>query len=892
MKRFFRLPWRKEHHIAADVDAELRFHIEERTARLVSLGNSPDAARAQAMREFGDVDEARRSIANLDRQTERETQRREFLGDLVQDAGYALRSLRNAPTFAIAVLLTLAVGIGANTAVFNLINAVLIKPPAMGEVSDVAWITPMNIGGNSGGWTMPDVIAFRSQSRSWSHVSATGNVSLTLNSGDPERLDGLAVNGGYFDVMGIRPSPGRGFLAYEDSAAAPVMSIVISHALWQARFGGDSSVVGSVVRINTEAMTIVGIAPEGFNGIRIGDQLDFWLPFPALTRLHVGHDGLYQAHRSRWLRMNARLARGVTIAEALAEAAVIESRLEPHITKAADRRTLTVASVRGGVDPQARARMLPVLSLVMLVPVLVLCVACANVANLFVSRSVLRQRELAVRRALGASRGRIVRQLLTECAILGVTAGALGVAVSYGLTAVVSRVAAMPQDVISILAPDWRVFAMTFGLALAAGALFGLLPALSATRASITPALKNDGITAQVGRGRHRLRNAFVISQVALSLSLLITAGLFVGSLRKALDVDPGYDATNMIAATFDLSGQGYAADRLRRFDAELAERATALPTVAAAAVVEVLPLSGSSSSTQLRKEGTALDAPGQFTFTNRVTAGYFAAMKIPIVRGRGFGPGDNASSPKVMVMNEQLASLLWPGEEAIGKRVRSPHADTALVEVIGIARNGKYRTLAEPVQQPAYWLSSAQFPMGTRATLVVRSRTNLGDAVIAARTALREMDATLPVSRVQSLESYIVETINGQRAGAALLAVFGGLALALAAFGIFGVIAQGVAARRREIGIRMSLGARASDVVRSFVREGLVLTAIGSVVGVVLSLALSKLLASLLFGLKPTDVLTFAGASAAIILVAAVASFVPARRAASVDPLIALRSD
>ncbi|MGH7679999.1 MAG: FtsX-like permease family protein, partial [Gemmatimonadaceae bacterium] len=433
--------------------------------------------------------------------------------------------------------------------------------------------------------------------------------------------------------------------------------------------------------------------------------------------------------------------------------------------------------------------------------------------------------------------------------------------------------------------------ALTFTLALAAGALFGLLPALSATRSSITPALKNDGIALQFGRGRHRLRNAFVVSQVAFSLSLLITAGLFLGSLRKALEVDPGYDPTNMIAASYDLSGQGYTPERLRQFDAVLAERAAAMPTVAAAAVVEVLPMSGSSSSTNLRREGAPADAPGQFTLTNRVTAGYFDAMQIPIVRGRGLTSSDNASSPRVMVVNERLAGLLWPGEDAIGKRVRSPH-DTGLVEIIGVARNGKYRSLAEPAQQPAYWLSSSQFPMGPRGQLVVRSRSSVGDAVISARAALRAMDPALPIGKVQALSAYIAETVSGQRVGAALLAVFGAVALTLAAFGIFGVIAQGVAARTREIGIRMSLGARAGDVVRSFVREGLGLTAIGAAAGVLLSLGVSKLLAALLFGLEPTDMLTFVGASAAIVAVAAVASFVPARRAAKVDPLIALRSD
>jgi putative ABC transport system permease protein len=528
---------------------------------------------------------------------------------------------------------------------------------------------------------------------------------------------------------------------------------------------------------------------------------------------------------------------------------------------------------------------------VMVVPLLVLAVACANVANLFVSRSVQRQKEIAVRRALGASRGRLVRQLLTECGILGVLAGVLGLGFSTALTLVITSAGQLPGDISRLLYPDLRVFALTFALALVAGVLFGLLPALAATRNSITPALKNDGITMQIGKGRHRLRNAFVVSQVAFSLTLLITAGLFVGSLRKALNVEPGYDTKNAISAGYDLGGQGYDTARVTRFSGELLQRVQASPGVESAALAQILPLSGNSMTTGIaRAESPTTQRDGSAMWSG-VSPGFFESMRIPFVKGRTFASTDNASSPKVAVVNEQLAATLWPNESPIGRHLRSG-GNPWTYEVIGVVRNGRYRRLAERVQEGYYWTSSLQQALGTQVTLVVRGKNGTADAINAARNAHQAIDPNLPGMRIETLDAAIARTVEGQRAGAALLGVFGMLGLGLAAFGIFGVIAQGVAARTREIGIRMSLGATASGVVRSFVREGLWLTVIGGAIGVALSLAGSKVLASLLFGLTSTDVLTFVGATVALMGVAALASFVPARRAAKVDPLIALRSD
>jgi predicted permease len=892
MKRFFQLPWRTARRIADEAETEFRFHIDARTERLVAQGMSPAAARAQAIAEFGDMDDARRYVNTVDRQAEASRRRRDDMGELAQDLAYAVRKLKSSPMFAITVILTLALGIGANMTVLNLINAALLKPPQVGEVSGLAWLTPRDRDGRYGAWTLPDILAFRAQSTAWEGVSGMGNIRLTLNDGDPAQLSGYAVNANFFDILRVRPAPGRGFFAYEDTVGTPSFVAVLSHDFWQRRYGGDSAIVGTDITLNTRRVRVVGVAPRGFTGVRIGDTPDLWVPFAAVAQLGTLHGNPYREPKSRWLRAVGRIAAGTSFDQAQADAGVVQARLEDWITDPLKRRTIEVARMRNALDPGNRKDIVPIFTLIMCVPLLVLGVACANVANLFVSRGVIRQKELAVRRALGASRGRIVRQLLTECVVLGLASGVVGVAAAYALTGVIIRVGSLPTDVASVLQPDWRVFALTFGLAVASGVLFGLLPALAATRRAITLALKSNGMALAAGKGRHRLRNAFVVTQVAFSLALLITAGLFVGSLRKALASDPGYDPKNTVGAEYDLTGQNYDKDRVRRFDAELAAHAAALPGVEAAAVADMLPLSGSSSSTRVFLPGEDREkAEGFYSLNNRVSLGYFAAMRIPIVQGRAFDATDNAQAPRVIVVNERLAAKVWPGENPLGKRLQAP-GDTGLVTVIGVARNGKYRSLMESDQLSAYWLPSAQSPIGPQGELIVRARGGTADAVAAARRALKEMDATLPVARMETLDAYIANTVSGQRAGAAMLAVFGALALALAAFGIFAVIAQGVAARTREIGIRMSLGARAADVVRAFVREGLVLTSIGVVLGVALSLAVSKLLASLLFGLTATDAVTFVGATVALGAVAAVASFLPARRAARVDPLVALRSD
>ena len=809
---------------------------------------------------------------------------------ILQDIRYAFRQLiAHRATTAIAVL-TLALGIGANMSVMSLINATLFKPARAADPEQLVWVMPrMEQNGRYGSWSYPNYTDFSNAAQSYSGVLAFGHAEFSVGAESPERVIGLTVSGNYFDVIGVRAGLGRWFRASDDVPGAPPVAL-IGYGLWTTRFGGDSGVIGRQLTVNAHQYTIIGVAPKHFADIALGEPTDVWLTIHGIAQLNPRNGWMYTGRNSGWLRVVARLKPEQSREQAASEARVIATRLQPDSTPVDDRRTLAVLPVAGGLDPSNRAEGAPILALVMVVPLLVLVVACANVANLFVARGVRRRKELAVRRALGASRGRLVRQLLTECVMLAAAAGLVGMMLSGWLTLILSKVAAMPPDMAPAFAPDSRVFIATFVLALVAGGLFGLLPSLAATRSELTPALKNESVTLRIGRSRHYLRNTFVVGQVAVSLLLLITAGLFVGSLSKALKVEPGFDPQNTVSVRFDLQAQGYTDERIPQFQRRLLDELSATTGIESAALANVIPLSNRAMGNAIQREGAAEndDVPAQLS---GVTAGFFATMRIPFVRGRPFTAQEAAADAPVIVINETLAQRFWPDADPIGKRVlvggRAPWR-----EVIGVTRNGKYRSLAEVQAVNYFFVPASARDLNGDVTLVARGLADTKTTIAAVTGVFRRLDPNVPVYRMATLDENLAETVDTQRAGAALLGVFGTLALALAALGIFGVIAQGVATRTREIGIRMSLGAQTADVVRTFVREGVGLTLIGAAIGLAMSFAVSTLLANLLFGLTPTDALTFTYAVLTLVMVAIVASWLPARRAARVDPLVALRTE
>ena len=811
---------------------------------------------------------------------------------LRQDIRYSLRQLRMHPGFTAAVVLTLALGIGANTAMFSVLNAVLFRRAPAAQPDRLVWVTATH--GPSRrprGLSFPDYFDVRARSRQLGGVLAYTHAWLSLGGGVPERIRGDIITANYFPVLGVAPTLGRAFNADEEKPGGPRVAM-LSDGFWRRRFGADPTILGHPVVINGLPFTVVGIAPRGFEGIEINDDapLAVWLPMGALAEAEATPDarGLFTDRLSSgWIRTAARLAPGATLASANAELGSIGPTLRPAPTTPEDAYSLSASPLLGGVDPSNRSEALPVLSLLMVVPLLVLVVACANAANILLSRSLARRKELSIRRALGASRTRIVRQLLTESVLLSIGGAGIGVLLSVLLTSMIAGIGAIPPGVVAAFTPDGSVLLATTVVAFAAGVLFGLAPAFTATSPELTPALKNETVTFGVGRERHRLRDLLVVAQVSVALMLIVIAGLFMKSLSKAMTADPGFIARQGLYLSFDLDRQRYDSTRQEVFRRDVLRTVMAVPGVRSAALATTVPFGGHFEGTSIATPGSS-DPDGVSTFVSSVTPEFFSTLEVPLVAGRAFTEADNAAAAPVIVINERVANQLWPGESPIGKQVRLGGRE--LRQVVGVTRTGKYSNLVESPTGQVY------VPLAQRASgslfLVVRTQADPGSVVPAVRQAAQSLDSDLPLYDLMTFEASILGGADMQRAGSAALSVFGLLALVLTLVGVYGVTAQGVTLRTREIGIRISLGARATDVLRLFVGEGVKRSLVGIVVGSVVSLALSKVLARYLFGLTATDAMSFAVGAAVVLFGVMLASGLPARRATQVDPLVALRAE
>lgn len=809
---------------------------------------------------------------------------------LIQDIRHAFRAIRRRPGWALIAIFTLAFGIGANTAVFTLISGALFRPPQVARPGELVWVNGTSAGRIRQSMSYPDYLQLRDRVPSLSGIVAWSGTTVSLGGSTPRRVRALVVSANYFDVLGVRPSLGRGFISNEDLERGAHPVVVLSYDLWKAQFGSNPRLLDSTIVVNGRTFTVAGVAREGFTGASLGEPAELFLPLGMLDAVMPGNGRLLDGEDSNWLLTLGRLAPGASLANAAAEASLVGNTL--HVDReAGDRFGVQVTPMVGGLDPRNREQGLTVFGLLSIVPLLVLAVACANVASLLIAQGLARRRELAMRRALGATRGRLVRQMLTESVLLSGIGGAAGVVLATWLLALIIRLAKIPPEVSSVLVLDGRVLAATTVLAVLTGLVFGLLPALAATGPSLTPALK-DGSGAGNDRRRHRLRDGFVVAQVAVSLLLLITAGLFLRTLNKALNVDIGFDPSGIAAVQFDLELQGYSAARRQDFRARLMERVAAVPGAGSAAYAVVVPMSGRSFGSDAIGEGDERSATRTSARWNEVSPGYFATMGIRFIAGRDFTASDKTGAPLVAVVNEELARRLWPGAEPVGQRMRLGGGNP-LTEVVGVVRDGKYDKLVD-APRPFVFVPMAQRPADPGdVTLMVKTAGAPGAMVSAIVQMLQEMDRNLPVGIAEPLSQLVASRgAEMQRAVSVLLSVFGTLALALAALGIYGVTTHGVAQRTREIGIRMSLGARGADVLALFVRSAMGLAAVGVVIGVVVGAGVSKLLASFLFGLGATDAITFAAASVVLCLVVAVASYLPARRAVKVDPMIALRSE
>ena len=813
------------------------------------------------------------------------------VADWPRDLRYALRQLARAPGFTAVAVLTLSIGIGANTAIFSVVNELLLRPPAhVVEPERIVSIWTSDFSGPPyGASSYPDYETFRQQRDVMADVAAYGLVPGNLV--EPEETVRLAieqVTSNYFDVLGVRAALGR-LLGTEADVRATV--VVLGHSLWRDRFGADPGIVDRTVRINDGTFTVVGVAPEGFKGSqRIFGGVDAWVPLEAMP----GERPERLAERgSRGLLLLGRLQPGVSLDAARASYAVVANQLlasypeEWRDVTSRGRAITILPESESRVPPELRGAVVGFFGLLLAGFALVLLICCVNVANLLLARAAGRVRDIAIRVSLGASRTRLVRQLMTESVALAALGCAGAVLVTYAAARLLARWQP-PGDLKLDVAIDWRVLVFALVAAVVAAAIFGLAPALNLTRLGASSALK-EGALAVAGQRRFGLRGALIAAQVSVSLVLLVCAGLFLRSLQQAATVDLGLDADNVVVASFDLRTQGYSEPRGRAFYAELTERVAGLPGVRAVTLAQRVPLSGDGGRRRAGVEGYE-PQPGEdmeFNF-NVVGPEYFDVMRVPLVNGRGFTASDREGAPQVAVVNETFAARYWPGQDPIGKRLTSFSGATS-IEIVGVARDGRYQTLTEA---PLPYIYRPFLQDYEEMTLHVRLARDTGSFLPLLRREIRAVDSQLPILRLASMRSATAFATWPQRIAATLLGACAALALLLAAVGLYGVVAYAVSRRTREIGIRMALGAGRHAVVRMVLAGSMKVVAIGLAIGFALSLAAGRAIESFLGDVSSADPVALVAAPLVMIACALVASWLPARRAARIDPMKALREE
>jgi predicted permease len=816
------------------------------------------------------------------------------MSTLWQDLRYGIRMLRKSPGFTAVAVVSLALGIGINTSIFSLVNAVLIRPlPSVAEPERLVWF--------SAPASYPNFEDYRAQAEVFDAMTAAnGTNEFSLQTGgEPELVRGEFVTADYFRVLGVEAARGRTFVEEDEQARTPVA--VISDNLWRTRYGADGSLVGRDIHINGMAFKVVGVAPQDFIGTEVGLKRELWLPLAMYTQLNPSlaadaegaeQTDMLRRRNTHWLNIVARLKDGVTREQAESAMMTIAARLnETYRNRNRQEALLSVRLIKfsGGIDPRDRADALPFAGLSMAVVALVLLIACANVASLLLARAALRQRETAVRQALGASRFRLVRQWLTESLLLSMLGGTAGLLLAMWTTDLIRHYASATPLAHLDLGLDKAVLAFTSIVSVATGIIFGLAPALQVSRPDLTTALKGDGAAgAGTTHRRSRLRRAFVVAQVTLSVVLLIGAGLFLRSMRGAQSIDPGFRVDKGLTVPVDLGLMRYTKERGLTFYEELQARVSAQPGVESASVMQFVPLGFSFAQREIIREGATREDGSHGTGYNVVGAGYFKTMGIALVRGREFTSEDREGAPPVVVVNETLARRLWPNEEAVGKRVNLEGGAGAFAEVVGVARDGKYASLGETARPFVYEPMLQSY--NPRMTLVVRTKEDPRGVAGAVKTQLRVLEPKLPVAEAKTLAEQVALSLFPARVAAWLLGSFGLLALVLAGVGIYGIVAYSVSQRTHEIGVRLALGATGRDVLRMVVGEGLRVVALGIALGLALALAATRLVASFLYGVSATDFATFTVIPLLLAAVALLASYIPARRAARVDPMTALR--
>jgi predicted permease len=806
-----------------------------------------------------------------------------------QDVRYSLRMIAKAPDFAAIAILTLALGIGANTTIFSWINSALLNPvPGLASPSEVVAMAENKSGDNPLGFTYPDIEAMRDGQQSFTGITACMFAQMSLTGkGKPERVWGMVASANYFDVLGVRPILGRGFLPAEDEKPGGAPVAVISYRLWQTHFGANPDIVGQSIEINKHPYTIVGVTPAVFQGSQTGVRLEIWVPIMMEAQLLPQGDVLHDHHNFIWLAFG-RLKPGVSLQQAQAEMTL---RLKPEVKNYPEEHkghdSVTVYPLWRnpfGLN-YFLATLLPML---MIIAGLVLLLACANVANLMLVRSVGRRREIAIRMSLGASRWRLVRQLLVESLMLALAGGAVALLItSWTAGSLMKFLPATDFPLSLIVRADRMVLVATLMISVLTGVIFGILPALRASGVAPVAVLKEDTGSASGGLKKARLASVLVVAQISLSLLLLICAGLFIRSFLRAQLINLGFNPHNVLTASYDLFTAGYSEASGAEFDRELQVKLEALSGVQSVALSNRVP-GFFSGSTAVKPEGYVAQTNELMEIPDAIiTSNYFHTMQIPLVEGRDFTPQDAKSSQRVVIVNEAFVNRYWPNQEGLGKQLNSDLTHEWFT-VVGVAHDSKMTGLNEKsapfVYLPLYQVYAAN--------MIIHARV-AGDPLAFAKTvesAVHELNADVVLFEVTSLETSEQFASFPQRVAGIFVGAFGLLALVLAAVGIYGVTAYTTRQRTHEIGIRMTLGASKEDILRLVLSHGLRLTLTGVVLGLAASFALTRYLSSLLLGVTSTDALTFSSVTILLCAVALFACFIPTRRAMRVDPIVALR--